>query len=83
MGANRGWWIREECRQLLPVFLRQQQRLQELDLNQSNFTSEFSETLLTTIAQTPNLCAYLEDLGLETSLNFESDVTVNQFADIL
>ena len=57
MTDNKSWWVREEWSQLLPVFLREQTRLEELNLNNSCFTGEFSESLLTTIAQTSQLCS--------------------------
>ena len=55
MTENKGWWIQEGCIQLLQAFLREQERLEELHLRHSYFSSEFSEKLLTTIAQTSRL----------------------------
>ena len=40
LAYNKVWWTRQECLQLLPVFLRQQERLEELDLSKGYFTSD-------------------------------------------
>ena len=57
ISKNKSWWTREDCRQLLQAFLCEQERLEELEMYSSYLTSEFSENLLTTIAQTPKLCS--------------------------
>ena len=77
MSHNKGWWIREDCRELLKAFLRKQEQLDVLNLNNSYFSSDFSENLLTTIEETPKLWCRVKILRFEKTLNFDSDATVN------
>ena len=83
MADNKSWWILEECKQLLPVSLRQQQRLQELNLDFSQLTAEYTESLLTQIAARDDFCSQLTTLSLKECLNFANDAAVERFADIL
>ena len=83
MAGNSGQWIQEERIQLLCAFLREQEVLKEFHFRENFLTSECSEKLLTAIAQTAKLCKQLKKLHLSRSLNFESDASVDQFAEIL
>ena len=56
--------------------------LQELGLMDANFSSESFEKLITKIAEC-GVCSVLKTLELRAAANFDSDVSVRKFADIL
>ena len=62
MSNTKVWWIQEERLQLLLAFLREQDQLVEFDFRLNFLASDCSESLLTTIAQTPQLCSQLKKL---------------------
>ena len=83
MAQNKEWWNREECRQLFPAVLLKQNRLRELNLDFSQLTAEYTESLLTQIAARDDFCSQLTTLSLKECLNFANDAAVERFADIL
>ena len=83
LSRNRGWWTRDQCKELLPVVLdKQKNTLEDLEMRLSYFTSEMTERIFAQIATT-KLCSTLKTLKLQGSLNFDSDVAVTHFANIL
>ena len=67
---------------LAEIISNQASCLHTLNLNENCFSSLQTEKLLTRIAEC-GVCRNLEELGLESSTNFDLDESVRKFADIL
>ena len=67
---------------LTEVISNQSPNLKILYLDKSQFSSSSTEKLLTKIAEC-DLCSSLEEIYLNETANFDSDISVEKFADIL
>ena len=55
LSKNEKWWTRADNCHLFNTFLNMQTRLSDINMNFSKFSSQFTETLLTTISNKPEL----------------------------
>ena len=83
LSKNEKWWTRADNCHLFNTFLNMQVSLSDINMNFSKFSNQFTESLLTTISNKPELTYNLKEVYFQGSMNFEENKSIESLADIL
>ena len=83
LAKNESWWTRAEYCNLFNTFLNTQDRISDYNLNFNKFSSQFTETILSTIINKTELTQHIREVYFQGSMNFDENWSIEALADII